>query len=269
MVNKSGITLKGIDNPIVEDGGFSVIPDSNVIENIIIEGFDLRTGWGIHCFTVNDSMFLNNTITHSGWFSGILFEWSYNNTIMWNDILNSNCGIQLFAQCSNNTIIGNNISNNSIGINLIEMAGNNTIYHNNLIDNAIQANDDVDPAQWGENKWDNSYPSGGNYWNDYNGTDGNNDGIGDTPYNISGSASAQDRYPLVPVKGICGDLDGNRVVNIMDVRLLMNNVSRAGYPVDPWAGDVEGDYDIDGDDVWLLVRHVFDPDAYLLNCAIY
>jgi parallel beta-helix repeat protein len=45
------------------------------------------------------------------------------------------------------------------------------------------------------NVWDDSYPSGGNYWSDYGGSDANGDGIGDTPYVID--ADNQDRYPLM------------------------------------------------------------------------
>ena len=49
------------------------------------------------------------------------------------------------------------------------------------------------------NVWDDGYPSGGNYWSSYNGTDvlrgtyqneTGSDGIGDMPY-------GQDRYPLM------------------------------------------------------------------------
>ena len=65
----------------------------------------------------------------------------------------------------------------------------------------------------------------------------------------------------------CGDVDENGIVNIMDVRLLMKNVSCPGYPVDPWAGDVTGNGVIDSDDVQLLVAHVFDPAGHLLNCS--
>ncbi len=42
------------------------------------------------------------------------------------------------------------------------------------------------------NKWDNG--SIGNYWSDYSGVDANDDGIGDTPYVISGAS--QDNYPI-------------------------------------------------------------------------
>jgi hypothetical protein len=58
------------------------------------------------------------------------------------------------------------------------------------------------------NRWDNGYPSGGNYWDTYEGTDnytgsGQNetvsDGIGDIPHQIT--PANVDRYPLMqPVR---------------------------------------------------------------------
>ncbi len=55
-----------------------------------------------------------------------------------------------------------------------------------------------------DNAWDIGYPSGGNYWSDYNGSDllsgpyqneTGGDGIGDTPYVID--VNNMDKYPLM------------------------------------------------------------------------
>ena len=105
-------------------------------------------------------------------------------------------GIELSS--NNNTITNCNfIGNKNYGITANDI--NNSIYHNNFFNNTKNAQDR------GNNIWDNGYPSGGNYWDDYEGSDDycgvnqdipGNDGIGDTPYNISGGDN-QDRYPLM------------------------------------------------------------------------
>ncbi|MCD4845096.1 MAG: hypothetical protein K8R25_11485 [Methanosarcinales archaeon] len=66
---------------------------------------------------------------------------------------------------------------------------------------------------------------------------------------------------------LCGDLDNNEVVDILDLRLLLNNISNSGYPIDQCAGNVDGEGVIDWDDVWVLLMHVFNPTGHSLNCS--
>lgn len=97
-----------------------------------------------------------------------------------------------------NAIVNNTLSDHLIGI-YIEFSDNNKIYHNNFIDNEVQA------IEYGTNVWDDGYPSGGNYWSDYDGVDeksgpdqdlSGSDEIGDTPRLIP-EIAGEDRYPLM------------------------------------------------------------------------
>jgi len=47
----------------------------------------------------------------------------------------------------------------------IDSSLDNFIFHNNIVNNTVQAHDELG------NIWDDGYPSGGNYWSNYNGTD--------------------------------------------------------------------------------------------------
>ena len=103
------------------------------------------------------------------------------------------------SRASYNNISENNVENSDQGLRLYQ-ATDNKIWHNNF-DNTQQVY--FDGASYA-NVWDDGYPSGGNYWSDYSGSDSHSgvnqdetgsDGIGDTSYTIDGSN--QDNYPLM------------------------------------------------------------------------
>jgi parallel beta-helix repeat protein len=104
------------------------------------------------------------------------------------------------ASNSNNIIRNNNIWKSFWGIYFYPSnSTDNTIYHNNFINNTINAR-----CYNLTNIWDNGYPSGGNHWSDYVGTDLYNgpfqnetgsDGMGDTPYIID--SNNKDHHPLM------------------------------------------------------------------------
>ena len=114
-----------------------------------------------------------------------------------NSIAGNSVGISSNSS-SSNTVSGNSITENQHGAVLAYCSGN-VIFHNDFVNNTQQT------VLYGStpNSWDNGYPSGGNYWSDYNGVDLHNgpyqnitgsDGIGDTSYVID--ANNTDNYPL-------------------------------------------------------------------------
>jgi parallel beta-helix repeat protein len=173
----------------------------------------------------NYNSIAENSVANNG--QGISLSYSSNNSVAENNITNNNYGIHLVSGASNNSIFGNTITenlndgikiedsyNNTISENTIKNnfcgiwlyeSSNNSIYHNNFVITAY-----TDP--WGRkyqhvythsaypNFWDDGYPSGGNYWSDYeerypDASEMDGSGIWDTPYLVY--ENNQDNYPLM------------------------------------------------------------------------
>jgi len=194
----------------------------------------------------NYNMIDGNNITANE--QGILLAYSSsNNSVVGNSITaNKEYGIRLYESL-NNTISGNKISNNKIANNVwgiwLQGSSNNTIYHNNFINNTVQV-----IAFYSTNVWDNGYPSGGNYWNDYDGTDPDYDSIGDTPYFIN--ANNQDNYPLMGMFSSFNTSYGYAVIFISNSSI--SNFSFNLSPIEVYppeailAFNVSGKIDTDG-----------------------
>ena len=151
---------------------------------------------GIHVHFSNNSTISRNTANNNG--EGIYLENSDLCTANENALYNNYYGIWL-VYSAHSTTAGNAVNNNTIGAYLYR-SNNTIIYHNNFVNNTNQ----VDIIESHNNIWDNGYPSGGNYWSNYTGTDhfsgpGQNelgsDGIGDTPHIMD--ANNADNYPLI------------------------------------------------------------------------
>ena len=176
----------------------------------------------------------NNTINNNP--DGICFY-----TLVWchvyikNNIINANNdGIYLGYMAANAMVIGNIITNNYRGI-VTDASSNGNCYHNDLFGNNINVFDIG--GYLGD--WDNGYPIGGNYWDDYTGFDlyhGVNqdilggDGIGDTPYEVIGDYI--DYYPLMHPFGLITELPygwsffslpTNISINFSDIIVLHND----------------------------------------------
>jgi len=230
VVDGAGYTLQGTGNQVTGNGTgiylgyryrYNGTYDSRknvTIKNMQIKYFD--HGIWLDAHTSNNTV-SGNKITSCIW--GIYLLWSSYNTITGNKITNNYRGIQLVKSSNSNGISANNITNNRNGIYLFESSqntinGNNItnseigivfdgshdhIYHNNFINNTKQVEDICWTNPWlpsSANILDDGYPSGGNYWSDYedrypNATELDDSGIWGTPYVID--ANNQDRYPLM------------------------------------------------------------------------
>jgi parallel beta-helix repeat protein len=118
----------------------------------------------------------------------------------------SGTGIEVH-QAAGALVKGNSLYGNHAGIRLDD-AVDASVHHNDLLGNALQATEQGGSG----NAWDDGFPGGGNFWDDYAGVDhcggaaqnqcSGGDGLGDTPYPIG---SAADRYPHIALLRPLGD----------------------------------------------------------------
>jgi len=143
----------------------------------------------------DNAVLSNNVVANS---DGIALDTTFRNSVSNNNVTeNVKSGILLYTAAYNNTISDNDITKNGDGLR-IRHSSNNVFYHNSIANNTNQV--------FSENStqtWDDGYPSGGNYWSGYVGSDqfggpvqdlAGSDGIGDTPYVID--SNNRDGYPL-------------------------------------------------------------------------
>jgi parallel beta-helix repeat protein len=238
-VDKSLLIIGEDRNVTIVSGEFRVQAD-----DVTISGFTIMNSvWGViverkarvaisgNLFVNNvdnidllgtsDSLIINNIISCSNPDQGgiILIFGSCNNTIQGNEVIGGWYGLCV-AESSQQNIIRDNIIRQAsrnpdldVGAGIIvssmsEPACNENVFFNNsLINNKPQVYNfvwDNSNLQTCFNKWDRDYPTGGNYWTDYSGTDyfcgpyqnqTGRDGIGDSPYVIDEHNA--DRYPLM------------------------------------------------------------------------
>ena len=196
---------------------------TTILENIVSSNTFFNDG-GVYLQDTYGNDVFNNTFTnnsvgvyldHANW-ANITNNYMINNNngiVLWrfcdghnmsgNIFSNNFYGIYFIDTCQDNYIVSNHFEGNDNGIYFTEGPDNddNYVFHNNFINNANQSKDG------GLNYWNLSYPSGGNFWSDYNGTDyfsGPNqdipgsDGIGDTPYYFNMSFwRLTDYYPFM------------------------------------------------------------------------
>ncbi len=209
------------NSAVIDGQGYNLMGEVslNAVSNVTVKNFNITGNGGlqteqvgIYLTETSNVVVANNTITGMGsilamnavgLYAGIYVDDGSSNVITGNTLLNNMDGVY-FYNTENNLIVGNSITDMlnpwdggyGPGI-FFDHASNNTVYHNNLMINPMgQQAGGSDSI----NIWADGYPSGGNYWSDYqtkspNAKQIDDSGIGNAPYLID--SQNMDQYPLL------------------------------------------------------------------------
>jgi len=177
-----------LENNNILDSQFGIWAWDETSENTIINNNLSSNQNSIYLWMeCNHNFIFNNNITNND--IGVKFENVKENILNFNSIKNNRFGIKI-STSTTNEISYCNLFQNDYAIHITDSSIENIIYHNNFIDNFQNGYDNT------TNYWHNQSILEGNFWDDYTGIDADFDGIGDTPYNITGGSN-QDLYPLM------------------------------------------------------------------------
>ncbi len=181
--NISGNKITGSSYGIIVDG------EGNSITGNIFKS--IGTSSAIQLNGASNNRVSNNSIESC--VEGIqILDGSSNNVITENTIIDCSDMAIRFKHASYNTLTHNSISHCGCGTS-IYASNKNQISSNDYFGNAVQFSaDEWYYIAWGGSPSVNTIDR--NYWSNYNGTDADNDGVGDTPYIID--SSNQDDNPL-------------------------------------------------------------------------
>ncbi|TET65074.1 hypothetical protein E3J49_02475 [Candidatus Bathyarchaeota archaeon] len=181
---------------------------NSYVSGNIIDG----DGYGIRFISSFNCTATGNNVSNC--IGGVHLQNATSCTVKRNYFTQNSQGIRLYSPCTNNNITVNTVYNNTYEGMIETMPPNATFFHNFMFHNNFINNTRPFIYKASGNIWDDGYPSGGNYWSRYNGTDSHsgiyqnetgNDGIGDEPHHLT--SLEVDRYPLMHPYGSVRNLN--------------------------------------------------------------
>lgn len=207
IVDKT-VTLIGenAENTIIDGGGTLQTIFLVIANNVVIENFTLQnTNFAGYPPTPAVSLSNVTSVTLSSCFFknvgvGVEIRSSNFTGISHGKISNSTIGVLIRGISYSNVVSGNILENDSLAVSVSSSTcSNNRVFHNSFLNDTNMVSD------FGSfDSYDDGYPSGGNFWSGYAGTDlfhgqyqneTGSDGILDVSYLSSGNAL--DGYPFI------------------------------------------------------------------------
>jgi len=175
------LTLQGVGQPVIDAEGAAT--DAVMITSpcVILQGFKITNtgsmGFGIRMSSLADNVVIEDNLI-DGCNRGVWFDRCEGGTLKNNVIRNSWDWVGLYSPGGDNAFYLNDFISNKDGVFCPNV---NIWYSTEMITYVYQGNTFTNYM--------------GNYWADYNGTDADGDGIGDTPYITT--YFNEDVYPLM------------------------------------------------------------------------
>jgi hypothetical protein len=220
VLDGDGFTLQG-PNGWPTPAGINLTCTGVTVENFVVKCWEVGILGAYDGNTISDNSLINNERGIAVYADNYQVERNYigqadycirvtgnNDTFTRNTIDNSGYAFWI-TDSSGVLITENNVTSHNPMVFQTDYGGFR-VYHNNFYNpgrNTMVLSTNKNATDADFPPWDNGYPSGGNYWNDYtarypNATEIDDSGIGDIPYNVTispltANLTVLDRYPLL------------------------------------------------------------------------
>lgn len=203
QLDSVGVRVEGLNRVTVKNGSIADFSTAVYFVKVTagtIEGVNAsRSRYGLYVHDSTQANIRRNVVEKNIY--GLHLQNTSESLVEENDLsrqtYNSPGGYGIyFYEGRANRVIGNTIDSNVNWGVWYSNSRENVFFHNNIVGNRPQVSDSRT-----DNVWHDPATKEGNWWADHEGTDGDGDGIADTPYSILGAGQVVDPYPFMDRDG--------------------------------------------------------------------